>query len=115
MFTSDVESEAFDFENALIQKHLGPALVNIKGNPNRKEHTWEDIHAEDMSFPVKVVDNTEYVSVKYVLEGFGMNMRQFNFYVNVLSLPRHRFPFDRKTYILKTDLQRIKDLIESNR
>jgi predicted DNA-binding transcriptional regulator AlpA len=36
-------------------------------------------------------------------------------YMNVLGVQRFKFPFDRKTYILKSDLENVKAFIEKSR
>lgn len=36
-------------------------------------------------------------------------------YLNFLAVQRHKFPFDRKTYILKLDVERIRQFIQENR
>lgn len=36
-------------------------------------------------------------------------------YMNILRVQRHRFPFDRKTYITKTDFERIKQFMKERK
>lgn len=36
-------------------------------------------------------------------------------YMNFLSIQRQKFPFDRRAYILKSDVERIKQFVEENR
>lgn len=36
-------------------------------------------------------------------------------HLNYLGIQRHKFPFDRRTYILKTDIERVRRFIEENR
>ena len=36
-------------------------------------------------------------------------------HLNYLGVQRHKFPFDRRTYVLKTDIERVKQFIEENR
>jgi DNA invertase Pin-like site-specific DNA recombinase len=36
-------------------------------------------------------------------------------YLNFLGIQRHKFPFDRRTYILKPDLERIREFMKASR
>lgn len=36
-------------------------------------------------------------------------------YMNFLGIQRQKFPFDRRTYTLKSDVERIKQFVEGNR
>ncbi len=36
-------------------------------------------------------------------------------HLNYLGIQRYKFPFDRRTYVLKTDIERVKRFIEANR
>lgn len=45
----------------------------------------------------------------------GISRQTLYTYMNVLGIQRSKFPFDRKSYVLKTDIERIKQLVEANR
>ncbi len=36
-------------------------------------------------------------------------------YMNILGIQRYKFPFDRRTYVAKTDVEHIKEFLEKNR
>ncbi len=36
-------------------------------------------------------------------------------HLNYLGIQRHKFPFDRRTYVLKTEIERVRRFIEENR
>ena len=36
-------------------------------------------------------------------------------YMNFLGIQRQKFPFDRRSYLLKSDVARIKQFVEANR
>ena len=36
-------------------------------------------------------------------------------YMNFLGIQRQKFPYDRRAYILKSDVERIKQFVEENR
>lgn len=61
-----------------------------------------------------MIDKKECVSLEYVVETIGRSRQTLYTYMNALGIQRHKFPFDRKTYILKADFQRIRDFVAEN-
>jgi hypothetical protein len=55
------------------------------------------------------------ISIENALQALGVARNTLNSYMNVLNVPKHKFPLDRKVYITKVDFERIKELLEENR
>jgi hypothetical protein len=58
---------------------------------------------------------SDCISVEDALNELGVARNTLNAYMNVLNIPKHKFPLDRKVYITKTDFERVKELMEENR
>ena len=58
---------------------------------------------------------TECISVENALKELKVARNTLNSYINVLNVPKHKFPLDRKVYITIVDFERVKTLIEENR
>lgn len=58
---------------------------------------------------------SDCVSVEAAIAELDVARNTLNAYMNVLNVPTHKFPLDRKAYISKTDLARVRKLIQENR
>jgi hypothetical protein len=80
-----------------------------------KNSVIDQIQANERVVYIMAVEKKDCVSIENAKDEVGVSRQTLYTYINSLNIQRYRFPFDRRTYILKTDLQRIKDLVESNR
>jgi len=55
------------------------------------------------------------MTIEQAITATGASKASLYNYMNYLGIQRHKFPFDRRSYILKTDIERIKQFIEENR
>ena len=55
------------------------------------------------------------VTVEKAIKEVKRSKGTFYNYMNYLDIQRHKFPFDRKAYILATDLVRIQKFVQSNK
>ncbi len=58
-------------------------------------------------------DKSECVSLQQVQEQLGIARATLYNYLAILRIDRHRFSFDRNTYILKSDLERVRRFQET--
>jgi hypothetical protein len=58
---------------------------------------------------------TDCISVENALTELGITRNTLNAYMNALGIPKHKFPFDRRVYITKTDLERVRQFIAENK
>jgi hypothetical protein len=58
---------------------------------------------------------SDCISIEDALKEAGVVRNTLNAYMNVLNIPKHKFPLDRKVYITKVDFERVKELMEENR
>jgi hypothetical protein len=58
---------------------------------------------------------SDCISVEDALKELSVARNTLNSYMNVLNIPKHKFPLDRKVYITKNDFDRVKALMEENR
>lgn len=61
------------------------------------------------------IDKGDCVTIEQALKEVNVSKATLYTYMNYLDVQRHKFPFDRKSYILKSDLLRIKEFMEGNR
>ncbi len=45
----------------------------------------------------------------------GISRATLYTHLNYLGIQRHKFPFDRRTYVLKVDIDRVRNFIKENR
>lgn len=57
----------------------------------------------------------ECISVEVATKELNVARNTLNSYMNVLGVPKHKFPLDRRTYITKRDYERVRELLEENR
>jgi transposase len=60
-------------------------------------------------------NKTDCTSIDEATKIAGVSRATLYNYMNVLGVQRIKFPFDRKSYILKSDLDRVRSFIEQNR
>lgn len=60
------------------------------------------------------VKKTDCISLEKAQEELGIARGTLNSYMTVLAVPRYKFPLDRRTYITKSDFERVKQLWEEN-
>ncbi len=52
----------------------------------------------------------EYMSMEDVAEGMGVKRSSLYYYVKALGLKKHKFPLDKRVYILVEDFDKLKRL-----
>lgn len=62
---------------------------------------------------VAQVDKADCISIQEAVRQLNTNRNRFYNYMNILRVPRYRYPLDKNTYILKSDFEKIKSLMES--
>jgi predicted DNA-binding transcriptional regulator AlpA len=70
---------------------------------------------ESITSHMAKVRKEDCLTVDQATEETGVTRQTLYTYLNVLNIQRFRFPRDRHTYILKEDVERIKELLEENR
>lgn len=55
------------------------------------------------------------MTIKQATTAVGVSKASLYNYMNYLNIQRHKFPFDRRSYVLKSDIERIKQFVEENR
>jgi hypothetical protein len=60
-------------------------------------------------------NKTDCISINDATKEARVSRATLYTYMNVLGVQRIKFPFDRKSYILKSDLDRVKTFIEQSR
>ncbi len=58
---------------------------------------------------------SDCISVENARAELGVARNTLIAYMNVLNVPTHKFPLDRKVYITLADYERVKQLMEENR
>jgi hypothetical protein len=61
------------------------------------------------------ITKADCMTVEEAKDYLGCSKATLYTYMNVLGVQRHKFPFDRRSYILKSDIERIKQFMEENR
>lgn len=64
--------------------------------------------------PVNNVAKSECFSIDEAADYLNIKRPELYSHLNLLNVGRHRFPKDRKTYILKDDVERIKELLDQS-
>ena len=57
----------------------------------------------------------DYLNVDQAAESLGISRASLYNYMNVLNIQRSRFRFDRRTYVSKADVERIRRFMEEHR
>lgn len=79
-----------------------------------------------MGFETPLLERGFYLQVNSVLKAdcysideaasyLGIKRPDLYSHLNLLGMGRHRFPRDRKTYVLKSDVEQIKKLLDQSR
>jgi len=61
------------------------------------------------------VEKEDCVSVDNASNTLGISRATLYSYMNLLGVQRYRFPFDRRTYILKDEVERIREFMQGIR
>ena len=61
------------------------------------------------------ISRDECLTIEQAMRETKCSRGTFYTYLNYLQIQRHKFPFDRRAYISKWDLERIKQFITENR
>lgn len=61
-----------------------------------------------------MIRKEDCIPLKTVIQELGKSKPTVYNYLNFLGIQRHKFPFDNQTYVLKRDLQKVKDFIAEN-
>jgi biotin operon repressor len=73
----------------------------------------EDVMSMDATFfvkefPVAKINKEDCISIQDVTTQLDISRASVYTYMNILRLQKYRFPFDRASYILKSDFERLK-------
>ena len=55
------------------------------------------------------------MTIEQVIEAVGVSKATLYNYMNFLNIQRQKFPFDRRSYVSKSDVEHIKQFVEENR
>lgn len=61
------------------------------------------------------ISKQDCVTIEEAVRDAGLSRPALYTYLNVMGIQRHKFPYDRKTYILRADVDRIKEFIQENK
>lgn len=61
-----------------------------------------------MIFPMEKAKKEDCYSIEEALEYLGVNRQQLYNYLEILGMERRRFPKDRRSFVLKSDIETIK-------
>ncbi len=61
------------------------------------------------------ISKSDCIALDEAMQVVGVSKGTFYTYLNYLNIQRHKFPFDRRAYILRSDLTRIQEFIEENK
>ncbi len=61
------------------------------------------------------ITKDDCVTIEQAMSEVGCSRATLYNYMNFLGIQRQKFPFDRRAYILKSDVERIKQFVEGNR
>ena len=61
------------------------------------------------------VTRGDCLTIEQAMAEVGCSRATLYNYMNFLGIERQKFPFDRRAYILKSDVERIKQFVEENR
>jgi ACT domain-containing protein len=61
------------------------------------------------------IEKENCLTIDQAMSEVGVSRGTFYPYMNYLDIQRHKFPFDRRAYILKSDVERIKQFMRENK
>lgn len=72
----------------------------------------QTLHVEKIMSELKKTDCTP---IESALSELNITRNTLNAYMNALGIPKHKFPFDRRVYITKIDVSRVRQFMQENR
>ncbi len=93
----------------IVKKKVGNNAYN-----NKREMVVPNFLQEHVRVMPQITKE-DCVTLEQAIKLAGVSRGTFYNYLNYLEIQRHRFPFDRKAYILNTDIVRIQKFMQSNR
>lgn len=119
VFESFLEAEVAAYEVALIRSNANEQLMNIQDNVHVNPIVSQ---SAKLRYQINLTDKKEitqhghtYVSIPLALSLIGCNYRTLNAILNLLEVKRFKFSFDRRSYILKSDVERLERFKEEKR
>jgi len=61
------------------------------------------------------IEKEDCMTIEQTTTAVGVSKASLYNYINFLGIQRQKFPFDRRAYLLKSDVERIKQFVEENR
>ena len=61
------------------------------------------------------VTKDDCMTIEQATLAVGVSKASLYNYMNFLGIQRQKFPFDRRSYVSKSDVERIKQFVEDNR
>ena len=61
------------------------------------------------------IEKEDCLTIEQVISAVGVSKASLYNYMNFLGIQRQKFPFDRRSYVSKSDVERIKQFVETNR
>lgn len=58
---------------------------------------------------------SDCIAVESACTELGIVRNTLNAYLNALGVAKHKFPFDRRVYITKSDYERVRQFVEENK
>jgi hypothetical protein len=65
--------------------------------------------------PVSEVKKEDCLNIDEAKKQIGRTKQSLYNYMNMLGVQRYRFPYDRRTYIRKTDVERIEQFMKESK
>lgn len=72
-------------------------------------------HIEECLKYMPQIEKKDCLTLDQAMKELGISKGTFYTYLNYLNVQRHKFAFDRRAYIHKNDLARLREFIKSNR
>jgi hypothetical protein len=107
VFETCKEQEALEQEEQLINQHDGSLLVNIISNKSKGYNVVDKTRIRDATLKGRTVHGVAVVSTKEMLEIFGVKASLLNSCLCSANVMRHKFPFDSRWYIFRSDVERV--------
>lgn len=61
------------------------------------------------------IEKEDCLTIEQTITAVGVSKASLYNYMNFLGVQRQKFPFDRRSYLLKSDVERIKQFVKTNR
>ena len=61
------------------------------------------------------VNKEDCLTIEQAAAAVGSSKATLYNYMNILGIQRLKFPFDRRTYVMKVDVERMRRFVEENR